>query len=614
MNARARTATARRLATHRGTHAATARARTATRRGVMLFAVLVVLAVAALAVGALSVAQEAEYAGQVAAQDRTQQRAMAWSGAQAVAAALAEQRQQIALGEEPVLPAELVLWEDEGQLCVVRPLPVGPQGELAVGEASKRALAAVSAAELEQTGVVASATAAAVTARSHDAADLEALVDPAAGLPPTLVLGPVVSSIADGVRAAQQGDTVPDGVARPLALADVLTPFEAQRALGVAGLGDLAPRIPLGAEWTDEASQALEQACTPAGAQRVRQALEDKVPATETELVQALIKAKVEPKEWSAVLAAVVCGPEAIEVDRVDLGRAPEAVLRTVPGISAEKAARLVQERASLDPAERTQLAWPVVHNVLTPEEFAAAAPHLTSHSWLWRMRLVTGTVQADEGGSSVGSSVGSPLEGVQVWDVVVDLSEDPPRFASLRDSTLLPVAAALAQQLGRAADVDQESGAGARGSGLRDNNADAEDSRGIGMPSTAFGPPLRPASQPATSPDDSGRSAEPAEPAPPARWEYLGEQIRKEREARDRAERERRASDWAWTKTPPKPQSTPPRAGDAAPSPSAESSGTPPADASTSPGGGMRTSDAPPASTPTGSLSGRWRAHGSRP
>ena len=574
----------------------------ATRRGVMLFAVLVVLAVAALAVGALSVAQEAEYAGQVAAQDRTQQRAMAWSGAQALAAALAEQRQQIALGEEPVLPAEMVLWEEEGQLCVVRPLPIGPQGELAVGEASKRALASVSATELEQTGVVASATAAAVAARSRGAADLEALVDPAAGLPPTLVLGPVVSSIADGVRAAQQGDAAPDGVARPLALADVLTPFEAQRALGGVGLGDVVPRIALGAEWTDEASRALELACTPAGAQRVREALQDKVPATETELVQALIKAKVEPKEWSAVLAALVCGPEAIEVDRVDLGRAPEAVLRTVPGISAEKAARLVQERASLDPEERTQLAWPVVRNVLTPEEFALAAPHLTSHSWLWRMRLVTGT------------GVGGALEGVQVWDVVVDLSENPPRFASLRDSTLLPVAAALAQQLARAPDEESASTDRTRRPELSDNSMDTADGPGFFVPSDAFGPPPRPAPQPATSSDDSGRSAEPAEPAPPARWEYLGEQIRKEREARDRAERERRASDWAWTKTPPKPPSTPPRAGDAAPPPRAESSGTPPADASTSPGGGMRASDAPPASTPTGSLSGRWRAHGSRP
>jgi hypothetical protein len=38
-------------------------------------------------------------------------------------------------------------------------------------------------------------------------------------------------------------------------------------------------------------------------------------------------------------------------------------------------------------------------------------------------------------------------MRGIEVWEVVIDLAEDPPRFASIRDCTLLPIASALAEQ-----------------------------------------------------------------------------------------------------------------------------------------------------------------------
>ena len=60
------------------------RAPHAHRRGVLMLAVLVVLAVAALVAGGLMAASEAEHAGLTAMRDRTQQRAIAWSGCQAV--------------------------------------------------------------------------------------------------------------------------------------------------------------------------------------------------------------------------------------------------------------------------------------------------------------------------------------------------------------------------------------------------------------------------------------------------------------------------------------------------------------------------------------------------
>ena len=78
-------------------------------RGVVMLAVLVVLAVAALVAGGLLAAAEAEHAGLTAMRDRTQQRAIAWSGCQAVAALLSAQRQTIADGDTPELPDEVLL-------------------------------------------------------------------------------------------------------------------------------------------------------------------------------------------------------------------------------------------------------------------------------------------------------------------------------------------------------------------------------------------------------------------------------------------------------------------------------------------------------------------------
>lgn len=411
------------------------------RRGVMLLAVIVILAVAALAVAALNVALEAEHAGQVASSEQSQHRAGAWSGAQAVASLLAAQAGELAAGGEPELPAEVTLWEADGRTVVVRVLPIGARGERAVAEAAKLPLDRVTAEQLVTTGVVGSRAAAAVVARRAQADSAEALVDARAGLSPQAVLGPVVSSIAAAVRQAQQGrEAGGEGAARPLALADVVTPFAAQRAMSVGPDGQPQPRTPLAVEWTPEAERALDGATAPGVAARVREALQDKVPADEGELVRALIEAKVEPASWSGALEVLVCDADGIERGRVDLSRAPEAVLRALPGVGAEKAARLAQEREALTADERARLAWPVERNVLTAEEFAELASHIGSHSWLWRVRFAVGTLDTLAGSES--------LQGVQVWEAVVDLAETPPRFASLRDITLLPVAAGLAAQM----------------------------------------------------------------------------------------------------------------------------------------------------------------------
>lgn len=581
------------------------------RRGVMLLAVIVVLAVAALAVGALSVAQQAEHAGQAAAQDRTQQHMIAWSGVQAVAAHLAEQRAALAAGEMPDLPSEIELWSGDGQTAVVRLLPVGPMGELAVSEMAKRALSALTPQELAGTEVVSAELAQAALARWEGADVIEGIVDPQAGLTPTVVLGPVVSTIAEGVRAAHDGDDgdMLAGVARPLALADVVRPFDAQRALHVTASGDILPRVALGEEWTPEGEQAIDQAVGPGVAGQIRQLLEEKPPADEGQLVRALIDVGVDASKWSAVLDAVVCGADAVEVARVDLARAPEAVLRTLPGLDAEKAARLVQERQALTAQERTQLAWPVTRGVLTPEEFVQLAPHITAHGWLWRVRLLSGTTWLFDDFQT--------LSGVLVWDVVIDLAESPPRLASLRDGTLLPVVAGLAAQAAREtprrrneepdpeeADFLEDPGfwekmpdffaAGRRTDTSTRRNTERAPRAGS-APSSE--PPSEPSADPA--PEASPTTSRRAFGTAAKEWESLGDRIAQQRQERMRAEQERRAGNrvqGGWRERP-----APPGGGDS----------QPPEGASEPASGGRSASGTPTASAPAGGLSGRWRVRG---
>lgn len=533
------------------------------RRGVMLLAVIVILAVAALAVAALNVALEAEHAGQVASSEQSQHRAGAWSGAQAVASLLAAQSGDLAGGGEPELPAEVTLWEADGRTVVARLLPIGARGERAVAEAAKLPLDRVTAEQLVTTGVVGSRAAAAVVARRAQADSAEALVDARAGLSPQAVLGPVVSSIATAVREAQQGrEAGNDGAARPLALADVVTPFAAQRAMSVGADGQPQPRTPLAIEWTPEAERALDGATAPGVAARVRESLQDKVPADEGELVRALIEAKVEPAAWSAALEALVCDADGVERGRVDLSRAPEAVLRALPGVGAEKAARLAQEREALGADERARLAWPVERNVLTADEFVELAPHIGAHSWLWRVRLAVGTLDTLAGSES--------LQGVQVWEVVVDLAETPPRFASLRDITLLPVAAGLAAQM-----EEEPSGGATRDEGRGRNGGTPADRVGAPRPEAPKSGDDGPPQEPRLAQDDAPRRSAGTREARQRRRDVAVDTSREE--SRD--------------------EDDPAIAEDAS-----------------EPGlNGRSTRDARTANAPAGGLPGRWRARGTR-
>ena len=414
------------------------------QRGVVMLAVLVVLAVAALVAGGLLAAAEAEHAGLAAMRDRTQQRAIAWSGCQAVAALLSAQRQTIADGETPELPDEVLLYEADGAQAVARILPVGPSGERLVSECAKFALAGLDPAVLAATGVIDAKAAAAAVARGGTADAIESIVQPEVGLTADRVIGPVAAGIAAGVRRLQDSSStsgargaIPARV-RTLAVADIATPFSAQRALGSGVAGAIIQRQPLGA-WSSEGMSAIDAHSVGGTAERMRSAVGGETPTNQGDLVRAMRLSQLPVDKWSAVLDAVIAGSSAVEHRQIDIANAPEEVLRAIPSVGTELAAKMIQARASLAAGERAQLAWPVTSGALTPEEFEAIAPFICARSWLWRTRVATGIVD--------GMQEGSAMRGIEVWEVVIDLAEDPPRFASIRDCTLLPIAAALAEQ-----------------------------------------------------------------------------------------------------------------------------------------------------------------------
>ena len=439
----------------------------AARRGVVMLAVLVVLAVAALVAGGLLAAAEAEHAGLAAMRDRTQQRAIAWSGCQAVAALLSAQRQTIADGETPELPDEVLLYEADGAQAVARILPVGPSGERLVSECAKFALAGLDPAVLAATGVIDAKAAAAAVARGGTADAIESIVQPEVGLTADRVIGPVAAGIAAGVRRLQDSNSgsgargaIPARV-RTLAVADVATPFSAQRALGSGVAGAIIQRQPLGA-WSSEGMAAIDAHSVGGTAERMRSALAGETPTNQGELVRAMRLSQLPVDKWSAVLDAVIAGDSAVERRQIDIANAPEEVLRAIPSVGTELAAKMIQARASLAAGERAQLAWPVTSGALTPEEFEAIAPFICARSWLWRTRVATGVVD--------GLQEGSAMRGIEVWEVVIDLAEDPPRFASIRDCTLLPIAAALAEQ-----ERTEQTTRGERGSVATDEVVDDE-------------------------------------------------------------------------------------------------------------------------------------------
>ena len=263
-------------------------------------------------------------------------------------------------------------------------------------------------------------------------------------------------------------------------------------ALGLAeGDGTATERSDASLDRVDDAEiEAFEQAARKAGAE----------PA-DAERAGALLARGVDLARRDAILASATLHAGAIAPARLDLVRAPRAVLEAFAareGLSDGFAERVETVRATLDEGERAGTAWLVDRRVVSAEEHARIAGRITSRSTAWRCRVVARqVVRSDEGDEFDRTASGSeaPARGaVVVLDAIIEIGSAEPRIVFLRDVSLLETARALAVARVDArrlpdgeSDVSESDEASERVvASERAGSSDAVESRPEGFPSDA--------------------------------------------------------------------------------------------------------------------------------
>lgn len=416
------------------------------RRAFALVAVLVVMTGALLVASALLLRSVTEAADGAASLERAQSRATAWSGLQAIMVRLEDERERILGGETPELDDRFVIYETQRGDGVVRLLAIGPGpgsesgGETLVPEAALLDLNRADAAQLELTGQL-------------DATQAEAVIAHRDRLPGktlrsvgSLLAVPEVSAedlwgpIADLAAAADSG-----GAGAMRGLADVATVWSVEPALQLDGRRRL--RL-AGVAWSEELERRLVDRFGADVAEVLHQVLEsDADLGTEAGLFVALTETGTDPAAWPGIVDSFTAEEGTHHFGRLDINTAPYEALAALTALEAGQAAALIEARGDLDAQERSTIAWPAIKGIIEPRQYPELAGWITTRSFTYRVRLEAGEQDHDD--------PDAPLRGAIVYEAVIDLSAPRARLAELRDVTLLPLTAAIAQSA--VADVEEE-------------------------------------------------------------------------------------------------------------------------------------------------------------
>lgn len=417
------------------------------RRGVALLAVLLVVVVGAL-VG--TIALDSSESVSVSARlsvNRRQARAVAWSGVLGVMSELTAQRDELLRGGEPELEQSWELFED-GRLVgrvTLEPLwgdadglgESGGLGPIVESESAKLNLNTANAETLarfvglgsERAGEIVSLRSGSGLSSVEDLAPIGIDPDDASG-----ELGGVSL-----VRLATATSGEPDEC---VGVGDSTRTGEARVVMGGGGEIDRRALSGVGRE----AMEVIERlrASTPEAIQGVGDA------------AAWMARSGVPPQNWSEALDVVGSGGGSWREGLVDINRAPEEVLASLPGIGAHARA-IAEARERLQPEARRGIAWPLEAGLVSAREMADAVPWLTTRSLQWRVRVAGELVRIDE------ASLGERVIDRVVFDVVLDLAGERARVSYLRDSTYLRAAEGiravlLSEGLGGVA-IGQDSG-----------------------------------------------------------------------------------------------------------------------------------------------------------
>jgi DNA uptake protein ComE-like DNA-binding protein len=426
------------------------------RRGGAILAVLFLMVIGIVIAASVLVSADAAGATSRAELHRTQSRALAWSGVQALMAELAEQRDGLLDGQAPEITAEWDLYTlDDGTRGGVRLIDLDPHSPaIILPENAKLDINTATAEMLARVpGLDATIGAAIVTARGSTPFTSVGQLLGVEGVTPEMLYGERADEAAPpglGAEPPAPGGAQAGGLDRYLTVFS----FDPNVQSGVGEGSDFRGklRVNLDQSWSDKLGEAITERFGQEATDAIKQVMESgQAFKTDGELVRVLIFFNVEPEDWIEVLDVFTTSDDEFLRGRVDLGTAPTEVLACIPGITAEQAGAIVSAREGVDPAVRSSPAWPVIEGILTPEDFAEAADWLTTRSTQWRVRLEAG-IDPGEGTEFDESTPMTLDQMLESWDTpaepslehrvvleaVIDVASSRPRVAYMRDITLL--------------------------------------------------------------------------------------------------------------------------------------------------------------------------------
>jgi DNA uptake protein ComE-like DNA-binding protein len=453
------------------------------RRGFVMLAVMIGLAMALIASAALLQLAQAETSGATHSVRRAQSHALARSGMEAIAGRLAEQRQELLAGRAPRLDEHYVIYEADGRLGVVRLLPIGPAGALIESESCKLDINEVSAEQLVATGLVEEDVAqrlvqfrdAALTRPIQSLSELTQVP----GVTNELLFGSIERVQEEWApRGADGGGSVEGEFDRGgvrftraaigetnRALVEVLTVYSVEADVRVDG----SRRIDLSvsrrvSEAAAEGDTPATEVAEPGETRDARDSELAEIPGVlrplvargatykkASEIVAALRRNNVPADEWPEYFESCTTQPRELRHGRLDINTAPVEALLAVPGFTVEHAEAIAAAQETLGENERATVCWPLLAGIVEAEQFAEAIDHITNRSSCYRVRIAAGEVSIDE--------PDGPLNAPVIYEMVFDLASPAPRVAYLRDVTLLPTMLELADRgTGEASPLDDRS------------------------------------------------------------------------------------------------------------------------------------------------------------
>lgn len=398
---------------------------TTSPRSFVLAATLVAIVLLSLSAIGIAAVADVQSEGVDAESRRVQARALAWSGVQCVIEELARQRPRMLEAQPPQISTSWTMYErpdGQGDRGLAR--LVDRAGGVLVSEAGRLDVNTATRDQLTALGLEPADADRIVSGRTPDPYASPAEVGP-------LRPAPTTGEVADASPAAD-----------PLSLLTTFA-FEPNVQVGIGpGAATLTgrARIDISAAWSDQLGVALAERLGAELAAPLVEQLRTKGPMRSYADLARWLGSRgpqTPVADWGAYFDAVTTTDSPIVTGRIDINSAPAAVLAAVPGLDRETAERIVLRRRSMEPTVRRSITWPLVEQLVTPEQFAAMADFVTIRSMVWRV-----VVEAGVASGKVDPNGSDPLANRVCYEAVIDLADPVPRLAYLRDITELDFAA----------------------------------------------------------------------------------------------------------------------------------------------------------------------------